>query len=215
MLKLLLCLLLLLLAPAALAGRGALLNGPFSLNAEPLQGLPFAIHWHPRANQATFVLSYPEGGGSNETAEFAHIWSFDEDEIFVYYSGFNRTFCHRYRAEGTIPRRFWRGDRVLRRGSCDGRRVTWYEGAWNELFVPYGMKRVALGFDETVATPICAELETFGHHSSLPAHHKGKCMRFPVDFDSAPAALPPDMPMPSSLTRQTRCRNRTSCSPRM
>jgi len=131
------------------------------------------LHWHPGKNIASFLLRYPEdtsdddmsyGKKEKKFAHFAFVWSLDEDRVISYYKGFNISFCHEYPVVGDLPERFWHSVDDAGSGKCpDGTPVTWYEGKWNTLFVPYGIKRFRLGFDKS-ERPVCAVVEPYNDY---------------------------------------------------
>jgi len=225
----------LLSAVRAGGAEGPLLRGPFSISGEPVKGIPFTFHWHPGSNIASLFLRYPSSHTKNEFAYFSHVWSLDQDRVLVFYKGFNISFCHEYPVVGDVPRRFWHSVENVGQGKCsNGVGVTWYEGKFNPLFVPYGVKSFLLGFDRSDRV-VCANIVpyAYGHKtaddddsasdaapasplmpgpgrlqslmSRLLSHHKGKELRFDVDFNDAPP--PMSVLLPRWLQRQCKRRD--------
>jgi hypothetical protein len=93
-----------------------------------MKDTPFSLLWHPGKNIAAFFLRYPQshvGDPSKDKrylsgvlrlirpsylrryAQFAHVYSLDQDRVVLSYEGFNISFCHEYPVVGDVPKRFW------------------------------------------------------------------------------------------------------------
>jgi hypothetical protein len=156
------------LVPVAAADKdeGPILEGPFSISGEPMPDMPFTLHWHPGKNIAALYVRYSESHTNDDNkdkryAHFAHVYSLDQDRVVMYYEGFNISFCHEYPVVGDVPKKFWRGVQQSGNGQCeDGTPVTWYEGKFSTLFIPFGVKHFKLGFDKS-EKPVCADITLF------------------------------------------------------